>query len=52
MKNDMDHEILKLVIFDQRETIRTFDIVERGYNFGPNANYVVIGLADVILQNM
>lgn len=40
----MDHEILKLVIFDQRETIRTFDIVGRDYNFDPNANYVVIGL--------
>ncbi len=40
----MNHEILKNVIFDQREVIRNADIVPRRYSFDPQANYVVTGL--------
>ena len=40
----MNHEILKSVIFDQREVIRNANIVPRRYAFDPQANYVVTGL--------
>lgn len=40
----MNHDILKTVIYDQHEIIRSFNIVSREYDFDINANYVVIGL--------
>ena len=40
----MNHEILKNVIFDQHEVIRSASIVPRRYTFDPQANYVVTGL--------
>jgi hypothetical protein len=40
----MNHELLKAVIYDQHEIIRAAQIVDRGYELDPNANYVVTGL--------
>ncbi len=40
----MNHDLLKAVIYDQHEIIRSFNIVRREYDFDINANYVVIGL--------
>ena len=40
----MDHEVLKSVIFDQREIIQNARIVPRRYTFDSQANYVVTGL--------
>ncbi len=40
----MNHEVLKNVIFDQREVIRNANIVPRRYAFDPQANYVITGL--------
>lgn len=40
----MNHEVLKSVIFDQREVIRNAHIVPRRYTFDPQANYVITGL--------
>ena len=40
----MNHDLLKAVIYDQHEVIRSFNIVRREYDFDINANYVVIGL--------
>lgn len=40
----MNHDILKMVIYDQHEIIRNFQIVNREYEFDINANYVLIGL--------
>ena len=40
----MNHEVLKSVIFDQREIIQNARIVPRRYTFDPQANYVVTGL--------
>ena len=40
----MNHELLKRVIFDQHEIIRSADITPRNYTFDPNANYVLTGL--------
>ncbi len=40
----MNHDLLKTVIYDQHEIIRSFNIVSREYDFDINANYVVIGL--------
>lgn len=44
MECAMNHDILKTVIYDQHEIIRSFNIVSREYDFDINANYVVIGL--------
>lgn len=40
----MNHDILKMVIYDQHEIIKNFQIVNREYEFDVNANYVLIGL--------
>lgn len=40
----MNHEVLKSVIFDQREIIQNARIVPRRYTFDSQANYVVTGL--------
>lgn len=40
----MDHEILKRVIMEQRETIQRSVLVKREYEFEPNANYILTGL--------
>ena len=40
----MNHEVLKSVIFDQREVIQSASIVPRRYTFDPQANYVITGL--------
>ena len=40
----MNRKILKNVIYDNREMIKNFKIVNREYNFDLNANYVLIGL--------
>lgn len=40
----MNHEVLKSVIFDQREIIQNARIVPRRYTFDPQANYVITGL--------
>lgn len=40
----MKHEVLKSVIFDQREIIQNARIVPRRYTFDSQANYVVTGL--------
>lgn len=44
MEFAMNHDLLKAVIYDQHEIIRSFNIVRREYDFDINANYVVIGL--------
>lgn len=40
----MNHEILTQVILDQHELIKSAQLVERRYEFDPNANYVLTGL--------
>ena len=40
----MNHQVLKNVIFDQHEIIKSAEIIERNYIFDPNANYVITGL--------
>ena len=40
----MNHEVLKSVIFDQREIIQNARIVPRRYTFDSQANYLVTGL--------
>ncbi|MCC6094422.1 MAG: ATP-binding protein [Eubacterium sp.] len=40
----MNHEILKSVIFDAHETIRSLEIIPREYHFVDNVNYILIGL--------
>ena len=40
----MKQELINVVIFDQHEVIRRFEIVDRNYRFDLNANYVVTGL--------
>ena len=40
----MKHELLKSVIYDQHEVIKSFKINEREYSFDLNANYVLVGL--------
>ncbi|MGI5172850.1 ATP-binding protein [Treponema sp. OMZ 840] len=40
----MKRELLKTVIYDQRNVIKNFQIVDREYAFNMNANYVLIGL--------
>ena len=40
----MDRELLKRVIFDQHNIIRSASIVARRYHLDPNANYVISGL--------
>ena len=40
----MNHNLLKTVIYDQHEVIRSAEIVPREYDFEPNANYVLVGL--------
>ena len=41
---DMNHTLLKSVIYDQHEFIRNFQIVPRNYEFEENGNYVLVGL--------
>lgn len=41
---NVNHELLKRVIFDQHEVIKAADIVQRSYQFEENANYVLTGL--------
>lgn len=40
----MNRELLKRVIFDQHDIIRSASIVPRRYRLDPNANYVISGL--------
>lgn len=40
----MNHEILKQIIFDQHEIIKSSIIVDRDYSFEENGNYVLMGL--------
>ena len=40
----ISNNILKNVIFDQRENIREFNIVPREYSFEANGSYVLVGL--------
>ena len=40
----MNHQILKAVIYDAHETIRSLEIVPRDYHFVENVNYILIGL--------
>ncbi len=40
----MNHDVLKQVILDQHEIIRSAEIVPRDYPFEPHANYVLTGL--------
>ena len=40
----MNHSILKQVIFDQREVIRSAEIIDRDYCFEKNVNYILVGL--------
>ena len=40
----MNHEALTSVILDQHELIKATQLVERRYEFDPNANYVLTGL--------
>ena len=40
----MNHKTLASVIVDRRDLIRTAELVERHYDFEPNANYVLTGL--------
>lgn len=40
----MNHEILKSVLEDQKDIIRSQNLYEREYQFENNANYVLIGL--------
>ncbi len=40
----MNRDVIKSVVLDQHEIIRNAEIVEREYEFEPNANYVLTGL--------
>ena len=40
----MNHSILKQVIFDQREVIKSAEIIDRDYRFEKNVNYILVGL--------
>ena len=40
----MDRELLKRIIFDQHEVIRSAHIVPRRYSLESRANYVITGL--------
>lgn len=40
----MRHELLKSIIYDQRELIENTELVPRNYTFEENANYVLVGL--------
>lgn len=40
----MNHEVIKTVIFDQHELIRSVDLVKRDYSFEYSLNYVLVGL--------
>lgn len=40
----MNRNLLKTVIYDQRNLIKNFKIVDREYKFNMNVNYVLIGL--------
>jgi predicted AAA+ superfamily ATPase len=40
----MDRELLKKIIFDYHNIIRSFVILPREYSFEKNANYVLVGL--------
>lgn len=42
--SQMNHEVLKRVIFDQHQIIREATIVPRRYHLEPRANYVITGL--------
>ena len=40
----MNHDVIKTVIFDQHEIIRSVDLVKREYTFEYELNYVLVGL--------
>ena len=40
----MNQEIIKNVIFDQHEVIKSFNIIERDFQFEDRLNYVLVGL--------
>ena len=40
----MNHSVLKSVIFDQREVIKSAEIMERQYSFEENGCYIITGL--------
>lgn len=40
----MNHEIIKQIIFEQRQIIKNAKIVNREYCFEPEANYILVGL--------
>ena len=40
----MNHNLLKTVIYYQRNVIKNFPIVDREYAFNMNVNYVLVGL--------
>ena len=40
----MNHEIIKNVIFDQHEVIKSFEIIDREFKFEDKLNYVLVGL--------
>lgn len=40
----MNHEIIKQIIFEQREIIKNVKIVKRDYSFEKEANYILVGL--------
>lgn len=40
----VNHDLLKRIIFDQHEVIRSASIVPRRYQLDPHANYVITGL--------
>ena len=40
----MNHDILKEVILDQLEIIKTAEIIDRNYFFEKNVNYILVGL--------
>ena len=40
----MNHDVLKEVILDQLEIIKTAEIIDRNYFFEKNVNYILVGL--------
>lgn len=40
----MNHEVIKQVVFDQRQVIQNAAIVTRDYAFEPKADYIVVGM--------
>ena len=40
----MNHSIIKRVIYDQIEVIKSAEIVDRGYSFQKGINYILVGL--------